>query len=486
MVRRFLLIFLGALLFLSFSYAQPASLPATNSEMDNLENAVIKVAEGVGKAVVFISAEFSPPRQKGAYLKSPQTPFAEDEFFRRFFEDFFGEMPLPDLPSRRVGIGSGVIIDQKGYILTNEHVVADAQKVTVKLYDGREFKAQVQGKDPRSDLAVIKIDAQNLPVAQLGDSDELRIGQWVVAMGNPFGFVLDNPEPTVTAGVISALHRSLGRISSSSRDYTDLIQTDAAINPGNSGGPLVDLKGRVIGINVAIFSTSGGYEGIGFAIPINNAKRIISRLIEGKTISYGWLGVTVQDLDENLAKYFGLSQNNGVLVAKVLEKSPAQKAGIKEGDVIIKFDNKAIANVKKLLKTVGETEPGKKAKIVVLRDKRELALDIQVGERPQDIEEWEETGTTEQEPRAWRGIEVRPLTSRFSSRLGTKEQEGVIIADVHPDSPADKAGLTPGDVILEINKTAIKNLDDYQKAIRGVKGDCLVKTKRGYVVLKSE
>jgi len=364
-------------------------------------------------------------------------------------------------------------------------VVGEADKITVKLSDGREFKAELKGKDFRSDLAVIKIDAQNLPTAKLGDSDELKIGQWVVALGNPFGFVLDNPEPTVTAGVISALHRSLGRISRRDRDYNDLIQTDAAINPGNSGGPLVNLNGQIIGINVAIFSTSGGYEGIGFAIPINNAKRIINRLIEGKKIAYGWLGVTVQDLDENLAKYFGLKEKNGVLVVKVLEKSPAAKAGIKESDVIIKFDQKPIASVKELLKIVGESEPNKKTKVVVLRDKRELSLDIQIGERPENLEELEEEAEASQ-TQTWRGIEVQPLNKTLANRLGLKKEQGVLISKVLPDSPADKAGLRKGDVILEINKTPIYDLDNYEKVVSGLKqGDCLIKTQRGYIVLKA-
>ncbi|MDD5254616.1 MAG: trypsin-like peptidase domain-containing protein, partial [Candidatus Omnitrophica bacterium] len=285
---------------------------AASAVVTGMEDAVVNVANTAGKAVVSISTEITSKSQgvRRFYFGQPfgESPFGGNDL-ERFFNDFFGE--IPEREYKQTGLGSGVIIDQEGYILTNEHVVRGADKITVTLSDGREFKGEVKGQDMRSDLAVIKINANSLPIASLGDSDGLRIGQWVVAIGNPFGFALENPEPTVTAGVISALHRSLGRgLSRGERDYNDLIQTDAAINPGNSGGPLVNLKGEVIGINVAIFSTSGGYQGIGFAIPVNNAKRILSRLIEGKKILYGWMGVTIQDLTGEMSSYFGLPDKN--------------------------------------------------------------------------------------------------------------------------------------------------------------------------------
>lgn len=446
-----------------------------------IEDAIINVANTAGKAVVSISTEHTTKVQGGRrfYFNAPfgGSPFGEDEFFRRFFDEFFGEMP--DREYKQIGLGSGVIIDPEGYILTNEHVIDEADKITVTLPDGREFKGEVKGKDPRSDLAIIKINARNLPVADLGDSDNLKIGQWVVAIGNPFGFAMQNPEPTVTAGVISALHRSLGRGVSRERDYNDLIQTDAAINPGNSGGPLVNLKGEVVGINVAIFSTSGGYQGIGFAMPVNNAKRIISRLIEGKKILYGWLGVTVQDLTDDLAKHFGLPDKTGVLVAKVLEKGPAEKAGIKEGDVIKQFDNKTVNNVRELLNIVGKTEVGRKVKALVIRDKQELNLEVQIAERPQDLEKvaYEAAGK-------WRGLEVEDLSSESARRFRIEEKRGVVVVNVEPDSPADGAGLVPGDVILEINRQPVKNASDYQRIIKGLKGDALIRTSRGYFLVK--
>lgn len=456
-----------------------AKAPASSFEGFGLEDAVINVADTAGKAVVSISTEYTAKAggTRRYYFESPfgGSPFGEDDFFRRFFEDFFGQMPERE----RRAMGSGVIIDEEGYILTNEHVVSGADKITVKLPDGREFSAEIKGKDMRSDLAVIKINARNLPVAKLGDSENLKIGQWVVAIGNPFGVYLQNPEPTVTAGVIGALHRALGRISGD-RDYSDLIQTDAAINPGNSGGPLVNLKGEIIGINVAIFTTSGGYQGIGFAIPVNNAKRILSKLIEGKKILYGWLGVTVQDLTEDLAQYFGLPDTSGVLVNKALENSPAQKAGIKEGDVIKSFDNKQIKDVRGLLDAVGKTEVGRKVKVTVIRDKKETSLDVEVGERPENLEEKIKAVVSG----AWRGLEVEEITSDFAGRFGLEEKHGVVVVNVEPNSQADKAGLSPGDVILEINKNKVNNLSDYQKITEGLKGNALVRTSRGYFLVK--
>jgi serine protease Do len=292
---------------------------------------------------------------------------------------------------------------------------------------------------------------------------------------------MENPEPTVTVGVISALHRSLGRVISRDKDYSDLIQTDAAINPGNSGGPLVNLKGEVVGINVAIFSTSGGYQGIGFAIPINGAKRVLDRLIEGKKILYGWLGVTVQDLSDDLARYFGLPDKKGVLIAKVLANGPAEKGGLKESDVIKQFDGKPVNNVKELLSVVGQAEVGRKVEVVVVREKKEVKAQIEIGERPQSAdEETLETvsGTT------WRGLAVEELTQESSRRLGSEEKSGVVIVEVEPGSPAEEAGIIPNDVILEINKQPVKNLADYEKITKGVAGDALVKTSRGYFLIK--
>ncbi len=464
--------------------------PGSSEGVEGLENAVVNVANTTGKAVVSISTEHTTKIKtpQGFYFNQPfgGSPFDRDDPFRRFFDDFFGEAPggLQEREFKQTGLGSGVIINADGYILTNEHVVSNADKITVKLPDGRELKGEIKGKDSRSDLAIIKINASNLPVAVLGDSSALKIGEWIVAIGNPFGFALDNPEPTVTVGVVSALHRSLGRSISQSRDYSDLIQTDAAINPGNSGGPLVNLKGEIVGINVAIFSTSGGYQGIGFAIPVNNAKRIISRLIEGKKIIYGWLGVTVQDLTDDMAKHIGLSEKSGALVVNTLEDGPAQKAGIKEGDVIKKFNNIQVKNVKDLINIVSMTDVSKKAGVLLVRDKKELNLSVLVGERPQDL--GEDVAIKEEKTGSWRGLKVENLSSDSALRFRIKGKEGVIVVDVEPSSPADEAGIIPGDVILWINKHPISNTSDYKKITNALKGDALLKTSRGYFLIKQK
>lgn len=476
------------LVFLTLSLAANAQSQNTIEGL-RMEDAIINVASLTGKAVVSISTEHvtKMPGMKRYYFGSPfgeNSPFGDNDPFQRFFEDFFGGTPNREY--KQVGLGSGVIIDDEGYILTNEHVVAQADKITVTLPDGREFKGEVKGQDQRSDLAVVKINARNLPVAQLGDSDALKIGQWVVAIGNPFGFALQNPEPTVTVGVISALHRSLGRTVSQERDYNDLIQTDAAINPGNSGGPLVNLKGEIVGINVAIFSTSGGYQGVGFAIPVNNAKRIITNLIEGKKVLYGWLGINAQDLNEELTQYFGVSNKTGVLVAGILKDGPAEKGGIKEGDIITKLDDKNINNTRELLSILARAEVGKKVKITVIRDKKEQLLGVVIGERPLDLEK---AVTASGQPAesvsgAWRGIKVDEINSNYAKRLRLEAQEGVVVVDIEPNSQADDSGIIPGDVIVQINKQKVSNLADYRKVTAGIKGAVLVRTLRGYFIIK--
>ncbi len=438
-----------------------------------LDQATVSVAQKTGHAVVSISAEHVTriPAARRYYFYGPG---ADDDMLRRFFDDYFGSVPQREF--RRSGLGSGVIIDAQGYILTNQHVVEGADKLTVILPDGRQFSGEVKGADTRADLAVIKIDASNLPVARLGDSDTLKIGQWVMAIGNPFGFAMQNPEPTVTVGVVSALHRTLGNALAVDRDYNDLIQTDAAINPGNSGGPLVDLQGNVVGINVAIFSTTGGNQGIGFAIPVNSAKRIISRLIQGKKIEYGWLGVSIQELTGDLARYFGLgADQKGVLVAEVLAGGPADKGGMKDGDIILTFGNQPVKDVKSLLQMVGRSEVGKKVPIVVFRDKRSLALTVEIGMR--SVESSEETPAVKQSADvtgAWRGMRVR------------EDREGLVIVSVEPNSPADAAGITPGDVIRQINRVPVSTIAEYEKATRNLHGDVLVGVSRGYVILKEK
>ena len=477
-----------ALLALCLSRQLLAAAPKTETKTLNPQdftNAVVNVAASVGPAVVSIQAEKVERVQP--YSPFSGSPF-EDEMLNRFFSDFFGEPPMREL--HRSSLGSGVIIDEKGYILTNDHVVRDTDKITVTLADGREFVGTVKGTDPRSDLAVVKIDAPDLPYVHLGDSDALQIGQWVVAIGYPFGFLLPNTEPAVTAGVISALHRSLPRTERRDTDYTDLIQTDAAINPCNSGGPLVNLNGEIIGINVAIFSTSGGYQGIGFTIPSNAARRIVARLIEGKSVDYGWIGVSVQDIDSRLAEYFNLPNAEGVLVNKILEGGPASRAGIKEGDIIITFNGKPTKNTVTLIKMIGNTPVDEQVKMKIWRDKKSQEVDVKIAKRPafdaqgQIILPDNEQSDQNKATIHWRGLTVRDIPASIKNRILSPNVDGVIVTDVENKSPAQLAGLKKGDVIISVNQRPISNLKELDAVLSKAKGDCLLRTVRGFFVVK--
>ncbi len=457
---------------------------ARTVEQGNFTQAVEKVAEAIGPAVVSIHVEV---KRKYNIQRRFSSPF-HDDFFDRFFEDFFGN--LPEYERRQHGLGSGVIIDQRGYILTNEHVVGEADKINVTLPDGREFEGKLVGTDSRSDLAVVKIEAGKLPVAKLGNSDDIRIGQWVVAIGNPFGQLIANPEPTVTVGVVSALNRSLPQGRRQDRNYTGLIQTDAAINPGNSGGPLVNLKGEVIGINVAIFSTSGGYQGIGFAIPVTTAKRIITSLIKGEDVEYGWIGVSIQDIDQSLADYFDLDSTQGALVSKVLEGGPAEKVGIQEGDVILEIEGEKVKNVSHLVNLVGQTPVGESIRIKVLRDQKTLLVDLKTGKRPLFDEEGQVLVDDEKDDRdadnTWRGMSFQNIPESLADRLRRGDADGVVINGVEEDSPAGDAGLRKGDIITSVNNKPVKDAEEFRLEAIKCQGDCLLRTNRGYVVIKEK
>ncbi len=483
---------LGGRVELWSSSARPVQAGAASSaqaagfgEAEVLQGAFQRIAEQMGPAVVSISTEqIERVRQ---YFRIH--PFFGEEPFEDFFRQFYGDQPEREF--HRFGLGSGVIIDPEGFVLTNEHVVADAEKITVTLADGREFTGTVKGKDPRSDLAVIKIDAKKLPAAPLGDSDTVQTGQWAVALGNPFGLMGVGPsvralgaEPTLTVGVISALNRSLPRASPRyDRDYSGLIQTDAAINPGNSGGPLLNLRGEVIGINVAILTSSRGFEGIGFAIPINKAKGILDTLKEGKQVVYGWLGIQIQDITDDVAEYYGLTDHEGVVVYQVLPDSPASQAGLQDGDIVKAYDGQPIRHSRELIDLVSQTKAGRRVGVEILRDGARQTLQVEIGERPLEVE-LGEGGATE----AWRGLQVSDLSSdeleRFNLPPGTT---GVLVVDVASGSLAEQAGLRPGDVINEINRVRIESASDYRNAVAQVKGNAnaLVRTSRGYVVIKA-
>jgi len=458
---------------------------AAGGEADMLQNAFIRIAQQVGPAVVSISTE-QVERVRQYFRGHPFFGGPGGEQFEEFFRQYYGD--APEREQRRFGLGSGVIIDERGLILTNEHVVADADKITVTLADGREFSGTVKGKDARSDLAVITIDAKKLSAAKLGDSSTVQTGQWAVALGNPFGLVATGAsaralgaEPTLTVGVISALNRQLPRISRYDRDYSDLIQTDAAINPGNSGGPLINLHGEVIGINVAILTSSRGFEGVGFAIPINKAKSILDTLIEGKQVIYGWLGIQIQDITDDVAEYYGLAERDGVLVYQVLPDSPASTAGLKDGDIIKTFDGQPIHHSRELIERVSNTKAGRKAPVELLRDGKRQTIQVQIGERPVDSE-----GIAAGSSEGWRGLQVAELTAEAASQFSLPTGLiGVLVVDVEEGSLADEAGVRPGDVINEINRAKIESLNDYRKATAQVKNKALVRTNRGYVVIKT-
>ncbi len=454
---------------------------------DSLEQAFMRASKEVGPAVVSISTEQIEQVQRYYRGHSFLGPGQGQEPFDDFFKQFFGEAPQ-EREFKRFGLGSGVIIDKRGYILTNEHVIADAEKITVTLADGRELIGEIKGKDQRADLAVVKVDAKELPVATLGDSDTLNTGQWAIALGNPFGLIgYGSPnqsmgaEPTLTVGVVSALHRRLPRMSRADRDYSDLVQTDAAINPGNSGGPLLNLQGQIIGINVAILSSSRGFEGVGFAIPVNKARAILDALIEGRKVLYGWLGIQIQDITKDVADYYSLADRQGVLVYQVLPDGPAEKSGMKDGDIITSFDGRPVTNTRELVDRVGKSPVGRKVPAEVLREGKRQTVMVEVGERPAEGENGE-TPAGE----SWRGLHVAELNASLAERFGVEENaSGVVVVNVDQNSPADNAHLQPGDVINEINRMRITSLADYRKAVAAVTGNVLVRTSRGYVVVKA-
>jgi serine protease Do len=480
-MKKYIAILMILIFFTAFRvYAEPPK------EALSLQDAFVKVSKDVGPAVVSISTERTERYQTRYY------PFAgsQDRFFDDFFNDFFVQGPEREF--KRIGLGSGVIIDRIGYILTNEHVIQGADKISVTLPDGREFEGHLTGSDTYSDLAVIKIEPKGeLPFVKLGDSDSTQIGNWAIAIGNPFAFAVRNPEPTLTVGVISALHRSLPVTDKRTREYSDLIQTDAAINPGNSGGPLVNIYGEVIGINVAIFTLSGGSEGIGFAIPVNTAKKILNDLMQGKKVLYGWLGVIIQDMDTNLADYFGLSDKAGVLISRVVENSPAEKAGLKSGDIIISIDSEKTKNTQDLIRFVLKRAIGEKVALGVLRNAKAYSAIVEIGERPEDKsvaaqKKIEAPQATKQMPMFWRGLGVSDITTEIAQRFKLSAESGVIVTAVQPGSPAEQAGIRQGDVIYEINREFIKGMKDYADSAGKASGDALIGTYRGYVVLKEK
>ncbi len=394
----------------------------------------------------------------------------EEEFYRRFFGD------NPEKELRQRSLGSGFIISKDGYIFTNNHVIEKADKIKVRLSTGKEYDATVKGRDPRTDLALIKINPDNsLPTVNLGDSERLRVGDWVMAIGNPFG--LDH---TVTAGIVSAKGRVIG-----AGPYDNFIQTDASINPGNSGGPLFNMAGEVVGINTAIVAQG---QGIGFAIPVNMAKEILDDLKAKGKVTRGWLGVSVQDITEDLAKSMKIKDRSGALVTEVFEGDPADKAGIKQGDIIIEVDGKKVKDTHELLRLVAVLPVGKKASVKVMREGQLKELQLTVAER----EDKKEMASARGETKDTYGMAVQDITAEMAKQLGLPSAGGVIVTKIREGSPADEAGLQPYDVILQVNRVKVGSVKDFQREISKKTSEdrVLLLIRRGkgsyYVTLRKE
>ncbi len=425
------------------------------------------VARAVSPSVVFLQVEGRAPR--GEVRRSPQ-PFGEewpfgDDFFKRFFGDQFPGLPRTPTPGsprperHLVSQGSGFVfaaksglLSAKSYILTNHHVVEGAETIHVKLQDGRELEGRVTGRDPHSDIAVVEVEARGLLALKFGDSSQLEVGEWVVALGNPFGL-----SHTLTVGVVSAK----GRTSLGINDYEDFIQTDAAINPGNSGGPLVNLDGEVVGINTAIFSRSGGYMGVGFAIPSNLAQAIATQLIEHGEVTRGYLGIVIQPLTPELAESFGIGSESGIVVAEVSEGSPAAAAGLRQGDVIVRLDGEPVKEVGTFRNRVSLIPPGTRAELTIVREGQRQTVKVVVGKLTE--EKLAAQGAFRKADEV--GLTVENLTPQLAKQFDIKVREGVVVTQVHPGSVAAMAGIEPGSVILQVNRRPVRNVAEYRQAI---------------------
>jgi len=447
---------LAALLLSGLPFSSQAG--AQEQGIENLRQsgqAFRSVAKKVSPAVVFIKVEKTIPVSTG--MNGFSSP--DEEFLRHFFgrpQPFKGPERSPR-NRKEMGQGSGSIISPDGYILTNNHVVGDADRVQVKLQDGREYEAKIVGTDPPTDLAVIKIDDSDLPFLRLGDSDRLEVGDWVLAVGNPFGL-----SHTLTAGIVSAK----GRSGMGLNDYENFIQTDAAINPGNSGGPLVNLDGELVGINTAIFSRSGGSMGIGFAIPVNMAKQIRDQLIEHGQVTRGRLGVYIQELTKELATSFGLDSDRGILVSQVIKDSPAEKGGLKRGDVIGKLDGKKVDRLADFRNKIALTPPGSKVALSILRDGVAREIRVTIG----NLDAGETASSVGSGDLPKLGLGLQALTPELAERLGYQGEQGVLVGAVEAGSAAAEAGIERGDLIQEIDRQAVSSPEEAGKILNQTGG----------------
>ncbi|WP_256250638.1 DegQ family serine endoprotease [Nitrosomonas sp. Nm51] len=456
------------LLLICFAVTPVYAMDGGVENLKQTSKAFASVARSVSPSVVFIQVESAATGSTNTPFSSPfgnRLPFGDDLFKRFFGDDFTGipRRPRFDAPQRErqiIGHGSGFVFaaksdfkSDKTYILTNNHVVADANRILVKFQDGREYVATITGRDPQSDIAVIEIKAEGRPALALADSSKAEVGEWVIAIGNPFG--LSN---TLTVGVISAK----GRTSLGISDYEDFIQTDAAINPGNSGGPLVDLNGEVVGINTAIFSRSGGYMGVGFAIPINLGKVIAHQLIEKGEVTRGYLGIAIQPLTAELAESFGIDPGQGILVAEVTKNSPADKAGLRQGDVIVSYDGEPVIDVGSFRNRVSLTPPGSREHLTVLRDGEKSDLTITIGKLFMDSQVAQGSAQGAENI----GLTVQNLTPQLAEQFDVKPGEGVVITKVQAGSIAASAGIEIGSVILQVNRKTVNSVSEFKRAVK--------------------
>ncbi|MCX7981904.1 MAG: DegQ family serine endoprotease [Syntrophales bacterium] len=446
--------------FFSFTPAPDAPVASAVSDVKGMPLSFADLTEKVKPAVVNISTTRTV-RSGGVFSPfgdSPLERFFGDEFFERFFGD------IPRREFKQQSLGSGFIISADGYIFTNNHVVEKADKIIVKLSDGRQFDAKVIGKDAKTDIALIKIKAERLPVAEIGDSDKVRVGDWVIAIGNPFGL-----EHTVTAGIVSAKGRVIG-----AGPYDNFIQTDASINPGNSGGPLFSLEGKVIGINTAIVAQA---QGIGFAIPINMAKAILPDLKAKGKVTRAWMGISVQDVTEDMAKVLKLKSREGAIITETFKDDPADRAGLKPGDVITEINGKKIKDSHELLLTIASLPVGEKITVKVVRDGKEMTFYVTVTERKEE----KEIALSREGAKDKFGLVVQNITPEVARQLGLKKRQGVIVVAVEEGSPADEAGIQPQDIILQVNRVPVNSVADYMREMgkKSVKEGIALLIKRG-------
>lgn len=447
------------------NYAKNNPVPSADNGGLSSRTSYADVVERVSPAVVTIRSE------RKVTAKAENNPFADDPIFRQFFG---GKIPqMQEKPQVERGLGSGVIIDPNGIILTNNHVVDGASQVKVDLSDKRTFTAKVLGTDAASDLAVLKIEAANLSVLPLGDSDKVRVGDVVLAIGNPLGL-----RQTVTSGIISAKGRQTGL---SDGSFEDFLQTDAPINQGNSGGALVNMNGELIGINSQILSPSGGNIGIGFSIPSNMAKSVMEQLLKDGKVHRGMLGVGIQDVTSELAENFGLKEVRGVIVNSVTPNGPAAKAGLKQGDVILSLNGANLSDGNELRNRISETAPNTEVTLGFLRDGKEQAAKIMLGEfTSKNTVGDKNNGSNDSAEQGKLGVALQPLTPQIAQQLGLKDvTEGLVVVDVQAGSPADEAGLIQGDVILQVNRQAVKTVDDVKSSLVKSKNSALLLINRG-------